>query len=477
MPSARPAPAVDPAVPVWRVVLLLALPALAQQLLNFTIMLSDRFLAARLQDAGASTLPAEAFQSAQTTANYLLWLISSYTVFVGVGSTALVARFTGAGERAAAVHATNQSIFLAIVLGLVGSVVGLLGIDTLLRLLQLSETTADVGATYLRPIFLALTFQIVEQAGIACLIGAGDTRTGMWVMAGVVLVNILLAWGLFLGAGPLPRLGFFGISVGTALSHILGALAILTVLARGQAGLQFVPRLLYPDRDLLWRLLRVGVPSGIESLSQSFGHLCFLGVVNRLGDVAGSAHGIALIWESVAFLSAAAFGIASMSLVGQNLGAGQPRRAAHSAWTALGLGCALMCLEAAVFFTFAREMFLFLCPGEAQRAIVDAGVPVLRLVAFAVPAMACCMILQYTLRGAGDTRVPVLITWFGLFAVRLPLAYALTAPELDLGAWGMWPGGNLGLLGAWVAMFVDLVVRGGFFLARFAGGRWQSVRV
>ena len=238
-----------------------------------------------------------------------------------------------------------------------------------------------------------------------------------------------------------------------------------------------MPRLLRPDWDLLRRLLRVSVPAGFDTLSQSLGHLCFLGVVNRLGDVAGSAHGIALIWESVAFLSAAAFGTAAMALVGQNLGAGRPRRAAQSGWTALALGCALMCVEAAVFFALAREMFLFIVPHEDQRAIVAAGVPVLRLVAFAVPAMACCMILQYALRGAGDTRVPVLITWFGLFVVRLPLAYALTVDVIDLGPLGTLPGAGMGLLGAWVAMFADLMVRGTFFVLRFAGGRWQAVRV
>ena len=472
-------PAVDLAVPVWRVVLLLALPALAQQLLYFGVMLSDRVLAGRLKDehAAISAVAPEAFQSAQTTANYLVWLISSYTVLVGVGSTALVARFTGAGNRAGATHATNQALLLATALGLGGTVLGLVGLEHVLEWLQLNAVTAGVASSYLRPILLALTFQILEQAGIACLVGAGDTRTGMWVMIGVVLVNIVLAWGFFLGVGPLPRLGFVGIAVGTALSHTLGGLAILAVLARGRAGLQLVPQLLWPDRELLWRLLRVSVPAGIDSLSQSLGHLCFLSVVNRLGDVAGSAHGIALIWESVAFLSAAAFGIAAMSLVGQNLGAGQPRRAAQSGWTALGLGCALMCLEAVIFFTFAQEMFRFICPDEDQRAIVEAGVPVLRLVAFAVPAMACCMILQYALRGAGDTRVPVLITLVGLFAVRLPLAYVLTVAQVDLGSWGTWPGGELGLRGAWVAMFVDLVVRGCFFLLRFGSNRWQTTRV
>lgn len=476
--AAPPAPGVDPAAAVWRVVLLLALPALAQQLLNFAVMLSDRVLAGRLQEESALLgIPAEAYQSAQTTANYLVWLISSYTVFVGVGSTALVARFIGAGDRTAAIQATNQSILLAVALGLTGTVVGLLGIERALELLRLGDVTAGVAAAYLRPIFLALVFQIIEQAGIACLIGAGDTRTGMWIMIGVVGINIVLAWGLFLGWGPLPALGFVGIATGTALSHGFGCLAVLLVLARGQAGLRFVPRLLRPNWDLLWRLLRISVPAGLDALSQSFGHLCFLGVVNRLGDVAGSAHGIALIWESVAFLSAAAFGIAAMALVGQNLGAGQPRRAAQSGWTALALGCTLMCLEATVFFSLARAMFLFILPHEEQRAIVEAGVPVLRLVAFAVPAMACCMILQYALRGAGDTRVPVLITWVGLFAVRLPLAYTLTVDQIDLGVLGTWPGGNMGLLGAWVAMFVDLVVRGAFFVLRFASGRWQSVRV
>jgi Na+-driven multidrug efflux pump len=81
------------------------------------------------------------------------------------------------------------------------------------------------------------------------------------------------------------------------------------------------------------------------------------------------------------------------------------------------------------------------------------------------------------LRGAGDTRVPVLITAFGMFVVRLPLAYLLTFHQLDLGPWGVWPGAGMGLLGAWTAMFVDLAVRGLFLLARFASGRWRRVRV
>jgi Na+-driven multidrug efflux pump len=94
-----------------------------------------------------------------------------------------------------------------------------------------------------------------------------------------------------------------------------------------------------------------------------------------------------------------------------------------------------------------------------------------------MPFLACTLIFTWALRGAGDTRVPLLFTWVGFLGVRIPLAYYLTLDRIDLGFLGTWEGCNLGLLGAWLAMFADLVVRGGFFLARFAGGRWQKIRV
>src|SRR5262249_48830116 len=109
--------------------------------------------------------------------------------------------------------------------------------------------------------------------------------------------------------------------------------------------------------------------------------------------------------------------------------------------------------------------------------IVEAGVPVLRLVAFAMPALASCLVLTWALRGAGDTRVPELFTWLGFFGVRIPLAYWLTRDAIDLGPLGTWPGLDLKLFGAWLALCIDVQVRGLFLLARFAGGRWMRMRV
>src|SRR5262249_30610922 len=141
--------------PTWRHVVALGWPVLVQQLLIFTVMLSDALLAGRFRPAGGGAGHV-ASQSAQTTAADPAWFLRCYAILVSVGSTALVARFTGAGDRAAAVRVTNQSLLLAVFLGLLGSVAGLVWVEDLLALLQLEGDAARFAAAYLRPLFALL---------------------------------------------------------------------------------------------------------------------------------------------------------------------------------------------------------------------------------------------------------------------------------------------------------------------------------
>ncbi|MCI0681482.1 MAG: MATE family efflux transporter [Gemmataceae bacterium] len=484
---ARPAvstPAMTPAaavsreqslpLPSWRLVIALALPVLGQQGLSFLVYLSDRYLAGHIDNVADLA----ALQAAQTTAHYLSWAITCYTVLVTVGSTALVARFVGAGDREQAIDVTHQSILLAVILGAMGTLFALCGgIPLLTDIVQQHGAAAEYAEGFLRPLFFLLVFQIVEVAGIACLVGAGDTRTGLWVLGGVALVNIPLAWGFCRGLGGLPELGFVGIALGTALSHTLGCLAVVCVLARGRFGLALSWRRFKPRFDLMRRMLRVSIPAGFDSMSVVVGQFWFLGIVNVMGKVVGAAHGIALVWEGLGYLSGAAFGTAAMTLVGQNLGAGRPQEAARAGWRAFALAAIVMSIMGAIFFTFAHGMFRVFCPQPDQQPIIDAGVPALRLVAFTMPCLAATIVFTSALRGAGDTRVPVLFTWIGFFAVRIPLAYFLTTSAVNLGPLGVWPGLDLGLLGAWWAMFADLIIRGLFFLYRFAHGAWTKQKV
>ncbi|HEY7156112.1 MAG TPA: MATE family efflux transporter, partial [Gemmataceae bacterium] len=147
MQSAAPsAPRLDLHRPTWYLVLVLAVPALLQQMLVLAVSLSDRWLAghAHAPDPDEQI----ALQAAQTTANYLAWFISSYTVLVGVGSTALVARVVGAGDRRAAIHVTNQALLLGVVLGLAGSLLAFLGLPALVGALQLHGEVARLAVAY-----------------------------------------------------------------------------------------------------------------------------------------------------------------------------------------------------------------------------------------------------------------------------------------------------------------------------------------
>ncbi len=463
----------------WRLVMLLSIPALAQQGLTFFVLLSDRWLASHLKVETAQS----AVQAAQTTAHYLAWFISCYNILVTVGSTALVARAVGAGDRKLAIAATHQSLILAVILGGVATAWAFLGgIRWMVDLLQLRGEAADYAVAYLMPLFGLLVFQTIEVAGIACLIGMGDTRTGLWVTTGVAVLNVPLAWGFGWGIGPFPNLGFVGIAVGTALSHVLGGIAVLVFLMRGRSGLKLEWALFRPRSDLLYRLLRISIPAGFDSLSIVAGQFWFLGIVNTLGNDASSAHGIALLWEGLGYLSGAAFGTAAMTLVGQNLGARRPDQAARAGWMAFTLGCGVMSVMGLIFFVFAPEMFSVF---TGEEAIIAAGVPSLRLIAFAMPPLASTIVFTCALRGAGDTRVPVIFTWVGFFAVRIPLAYYLSLAEISLHVpimgtsiqLGPWEGLDLGLRGCWLAMSADLVIRGLFFLGRFLRGAWQHQHV
>jgi putative MATE family efflux protein len=469
----REGPVIDLDRPAWRLVFQLAWPVWLYQLLGLAVSFCDRLLAGRYLD-----LPGEqqlAAQAAQTTATYLGWALTNYSILISAGSTALVARFTGAKDQASASRTANQSIFLAVVLGLAGGAGGLLVLPGALELMQMHGDAREYARQFMQPLLGLMVFQVIEAAGIACLVGVGDTRTGLAVLGGVAVLNVPLTVLFFFGLGPVPALGFPGIALGTALAHTAGGLTVLALLTRGHAGLRLEWRLLRPDWPLIYRLLRVSVPAAADVFSLVVGQLWFLRIVNSLSAAAQGAQGIALNLEALSYKSGEAFATATMTLVGQNLGAGRPARATRSGWVGFLAGGAVMATMGLIFFVAARPLFGLFCPSEDQLPIIEAGVPVLRLVAFAQPALASCNIFTAALRGAGDTRVPVLITWLGFFLVRIPLAYLLTQPEINLGPLGMMAG--FGLFGAWLAMAADLHVRGLIFLARFAGGRWQRTRV
>jgi Na+-driven multidrug efflux pump len=199
-------------------------------------------------------------------------------------------------------------------------------------------------------------------------------------------------------------------------------------------------------------------------------------VINRLGELATAAHGVALSIESFVFLPGVAFQMAATTLCGQFLGAGSPRQAARSVWTACLLGAGTMSFGGVLIYVAAPYLApLFV--SAAQADVAQTAVPLVRTVAFAMPALGATMICSGALRGAGDTRGPLAISIIGLAGIRIPVAYALAFPVICLPMLGCMRGAGLGVLGTWYAMAIDLFVRATLLLSRFAWGRWKQIQV
>ena len=304
-----------------------------------------------------------------------------------------------------------------------------------------------------------------------------DMVAGLVTMAIVNLVNIVVSWSLVLGVGPLPALGWKGIAIGTATGYAVGGLIVLRLLLRGRSGLTVRRDLLRPDVDLIRRLLRIGLPGGVDTLSVIACQLWFVAIVNRLGDTAAAAHGVAIGIESVAFLPGVAFQAAAATLAGQYLGAGDHRKATRSVVMACLVGGGLMVMAGVLFYSqSARLPLLFLASRHTDVAALTT--PLLEIIGLAMPALALTMILSGALRGAGDTRWPLLFSMIGMLGVRLPLAYWFALESFCVPGTGFVVSGwGLGVAGAWYAMATDLAVRATLILYRFSQGGWKRIEV
>jgi putative MATE family efflux protein len=447
----------------------LAIPVLLEQLLASLVMISDRLLTGHFFDTPE--------MAAITLTAYLLWLLHGIFYVLSVGATAMVARFVGAGDRRTARQTANQALLMGAVLASIVLAVGWIFCDRLVLLLQLKGESADAAAVYLRYVLWGLPFIMVEVVGIACLRGAGDMVPGLIVMAVVNVVNVGMSWSLVLGLGPLPALGWDGIAIGTLSGYVVGGLLVLGMLIRGRSGLRLQRRRLKPDWDICRRLLKIGIPGGADTLTIIGCQLFFASVIFKLGDLAAAAHGTAITVEALAFLPGIAFQAAAATMAGQYLGARQYRKASRSVWMACLVGGGIMVTLGVVFFTQADHLALALVKHESADVARQAA-RLLRIVALGMPALALTLILTGALRGAGDTRWPLIFSLIGFLGIRIPGAYWLAFDTLRIPLTGETvAGGGLGVEGAWYAMLADLCVRAALVLTRFGHGGWKRIEV
>ena len=444
--------------PLRSTVFFLALPVLLEQFLNFCVGTWDIWLSGHLPDVSQTT-PATA---AVGVASYVGWLASMLFSLVGAGTTALVARHWGAGERSAANHIANQSLALASVAGL-----GFLAFiwpaaPLFARGLDLDPTAAAITIDYLRLDGIGLVFTAVSLVGAAALRGSGDTRTPMFVLGTVSVVNLIVSPLLVYGLGPVPSFGVEGIVWGTVTARAAGGVLMLVWLASGRSGLQLIRSELSIRRREARRIFRIGVPAAADGLIMWAAHYAFLRIISSAGPTAFAAHMVGIRLEAITYLPAVAWGAAAATMVGQSLGNQDSERARRSGHESV-LQCSLLGVVITAVFYFGADWLFALMHTDAEVASVGGkAFPIVALLQ--IPLMVA-IIYVASLRGAGETRFPLVMTLVSTLALRLPLAWWLCT-HLE---WGLY--------GAWVAMSVDMGVRGVMARWRFLSGSWERIEV
>ncbi|GIP40381.1 hypothetical protein J31TS4_36610 [Paenibacillus sp. J31TS4] len=439
---------------VRRRILQMAGPSLVEMLLvNFVSMLNMIMV---------GRVGAEAVAAVGLT-NQPYFLLLAVFMTLNVGTTALVARSIGKGDPGTANRAAGQAFLLNIALSIVIIFFSYRYAEEMLVMMGASAEVLTEGVSYARTMFLAIGFTAVSMSLSAILRGSGNTKAPMKINVLANILVVLIGFPLIYGMFGLPKLGVVGAGIASMASQFASMSGLLYVLFKGKSQVRLTgANILRLDVSLVKRILRIGLPAAGEQFAMRGGQIIFSKVVASLGTITFAANQIAFSVLGLTFMPGMAFSIVATTLVGQALGARKPELAEAFGWEIRKLGVIVAGSLGALFVVFAPYIMM---PYTSDARIVSQGAIALRVVGLVQISQATQFILAGALRGAGDTRFPLYSTFVGVWGFRVLLSVMFVL-------WFGW-----GILGAWLAIAADQIIRSVIIVARYKSGKWKSIRV
>ena len=387
----------------------------------------------------------------------LVFFLISLGLGISIAGSILVAQNIGADDEDQAEFAASQTVTFAIVASLLLGAFGYLNVGTLLDLIGGPENVVAGATGYLQIISLGMIFMFAFFVFMSLMRGYGDTITPMLVMFVTVVVNMILDPFLIFGWWIFPELGINGAAYATIFSRALATVIGMTIMFRGNRGVQIHLSEMWPDLSYLRKILRVGVPASIENTGNSIAVVLMLTIVTPFGETVIAAYTVGVRMFSVIFLPAIAVGRGVETMAGQNIGAREQERAGRATnFAAKAMFGVLAAVGVLTWLGAPNIVAIFSDDPE----VVEIGRLFLRYVAPTFGFTGIFHAYKGGFRGAGKTLTAAAISISMLGLVRLPVAYFAS--------------GEMGYEGIWLAFAVSNVAGAAIAFAWYMRGTWRD---
>lgn len=424
------------------IILSLAIPAMIENILQTVVGFVDTLFVARLGLAEVTAVG---------VANAVLAVYIAIFMAIGVGTTSLIARELGAGQKERAQILAKQATILSALAGLGFGLVTLFFDEPLLRLMGAEPDVLAAGVTYFRIVAVPSALIALMFTFGSILRANGDTKTPMKVSVWINLLHIALDYILIFGLGTWDGLGLAGAAWATVIVRLAGTIALYQAIRRSAVAFSLLRTERKPGISVL-PLLQLSAPAAAERLIMRLGQVLYFGLIVRIGTETYAAHTIAGNIEIFSYMPGYGLAAAATILVGQHLGAQQDKDAYQYGMLTTGIAILFMSIAGILLFVLSPWLATWF---TAQPDVIGMVVTALRIDAFAQPALAVGLVLAGALQGAGDTKSPMYSTAVGMWLIRVIGVYLL---GIHL---------QMGIAGIWLSIAIDLAIRAVYLYWRF----------
>ena len=433
----------------------LIVPLIIEQLLLMTVGMADTVMV---------TTAGEATVSGVSLVDNINTLIIQIFSALSTGGAVVVAQYLGRQETHSAKTAAKQLLYAMTGISVVLMILALIFRQHILSLIfgQVEPAVMDSALVYFLLTAAAYPFMGIYNAGAALFRAMGNSKVSMINSFIINVINSLVNAILIFGFG----MGAAGAGIGTLVSRIAAAVIIMVMLRHPGLTVQVDDIFHFEfNGSMIRRILFIGIPTGMENGMFQAGKLMVLNLITTFGTSAVAANAIANSISGVINVPGSAMGLAIITVIGRCIGAGDTRQAVH--YTKLLVGCSylsMLIMGSALFFSADFLVTLFNLSPEAMAMASQ----VLKFCAIAnMLFWPMAFTLPNSLRAAGDAVFTMVVSLTTMFVCRVALSYVFAC------SWGL----GLGLLGVWLAMFCDWIVRAVCFLWRYWRGSWKKIHV